>query len=178
MNIPEKACDYSFSVSDAKELLGAVLLPGDIRKLILKKYLKERGSEALVELFTQFIGMANSVIANNREVIEMELVTKDSMHPHTAEKINLPTLFGALNGVVIAAGVKQEKTCGGCAFRLGTPANQSPVTTCDADWCSHPDEVDFMCHEDLDDKGQPTKKCIGFAQERKKRKRLMETGAS
>ena len=70
------------------------------------------------------------------------------MHPQLAEKINLPTLFGALHGVVLAAGVKSDKTCGGCAFRLGTPANQSPITTGDADWYFHPGEGDCLCHED------------------------------
>lgn len=165
-----KATDYAISDDDARELLGVVTLPHEYRSMLLTKYAAERGTVALAELFSQFIGLANSVVANNREMAEMLLITEAKMHPHEAEKVNLPTLFGALNGVILARGVDQSKTCGGCAFRLGTCANQSPSTTCDADWCSD-GEVQFMCHEDLDPAGNPTQKCTGFTQARRSRRK-------
>ncbi|OWK35167.1 hypothetical protein FRUB_10009 [Fimbriiglobus ruber] len=95
------------------------------------------------------------MVENNREMAELLLITEGGLSPDEAAKANLPTLFGALGGILLTEGVDQAKTCGGCAFRLGTCANQSPSTTCDADWCSHPGEQDFMCHEDLDDQGNP-----------------------
>jgi hypothetical protein len=103
-------------------------------------------------------------------MIELLLIAEGGMHPHEAERVNLPTLFGAPNGVLLAQGVDQTKTCGGCAFRLGTCANQSPSTTCDADWCSG-GEDHFMCHEDLDEAGNPTRKCTGFTQARRSRRK-------
>lgn len=84
--------------------------------------------------------------------------------------------FGALSGISIAEGVDQAKTCGGCAFRVGTCANQSAITTGDADLCTHPGEGDFMCHEHLDAEGNPTRKCAGFTQARKGRIRRPSAG--
>lgn len=162
-----KAVDYSISVADSKELLGVVLLPHDIRAKVLDKYRKEHGAEALVNLFSQFIGLANSVVANSHDAIELFLIVEADFHPYQAEKINWPTLFGALNGVKLAEGVNQEKTCHGCACRLGSLANQSPSTTCDVDWCLA-DLDKFWCHEDLDEDGKPTKKCIGFETQKRR----------
>lgn len=165
-----KAIDYSIDEADTRELLGIVSLPADYRGMLLTKYVAEHGTAALAELFAQFIGLANSVVANNREMAELLLITEGGMTPNAAEQANLPTIFGALNGILLAEGVDQAKTCGGCAFRLGSCANQSPVTTCDADWCSD-GEDQFMCHEDLDDVGKPTRKCTGFTQARKSRRK-------
>jgi hypothetical protein len=156
--------DYDISICDAQALRGATLLPNWVRLAALKKYRKERGSDALLNLFSQFIGLANSVVENNRVMAELVLIAEGGINPYKAEKINLPTIHGALNGVVLAASVKQEKTCLGCAFRLGTPANQSPSTTVDAQSCVDDLDGDFMCHENLPSDGEPTRKCIGFAQ--------------
>lgn len=165
----DKATDYAISPDDARELMGVVTLPHEYRSMVLTNYAAEHGIIALAELFAQFIGLANSVVANNREMLELHLICAHGEYPESAAKLNLPTLFGALNGVALAASVDQTKTCGGCAFRLGTPANQSPVTTCDAGWCSD-GEVEFWCHEDLDAKGKPRRKCVGFTQARKRRR--------
>jgi len=156
--------DYDLSVAEAKKLLGAVLLPHEFRMMVLEKYFATHGTRALANLCSQLIGLSNSVVANNREMIEIILTVEGDMHPHSAEKANLPTLFGALNGIVIAQGVDQKKTCAGCAYRIGTPANQSPATTCDADWCDKGGDEDFLCHMNLDDKGEPRGLCAGHAQ--------------
>jgi hypothetical protein len=158
------AVDYTITRPDAENLRGIVLLPADIRQMALKKYVERHGVGDLIALFSQFIGLANSVVANNREMVEIILITEGGMWPNSAEQANLPTIFGALNGVVIADGIDQSKLCEGCAFRVGTSANQSPVTTCDADWQSHPGNANFMCHMDMDNEGQPKKACAGFAQ--------------
>ena len=124
-------CDYQLSDADASELKGIVLLPADIRRQLLVNYVSDRGQAALLNLFVQFIGAANSVVKNCREMAELLLVCEGT-HPHDAEKINMPTLFGAMQGVVLANSCDPTGLCEGCAYRLGTPANQCEATTCDA----------------------------------------------
>jgi hypothetical protein len=139
-----------------------VLLPFDLRVQLLQQYLTKHGVDALTQLFAQFIGMANSVVANNREMAELVLISEGNVHPHTAEKINLPTLFGAAMGAKNSLGIAQGPLCIGCAYRIGSAANQSPVTTIDAQSCKEDGEK-FMCHENLDGSGKPTKLCVGHA---------------
>lgn len=152
-----RAIDYTLTDEQSDALAGAVLLPADLRRTLFAKMPKA----TLVELFAQFIGLANSVVANNREMIELAGIISGELHPERAHHINLPTIFGALQGVKLANAAATDKVCGGCAYRLGTPANQSPVTTCDADWCDKGSGYDFMCHEDLDDGGNPKHICRG-----------------
>lgn len=166
------ATDYAMSDHEADQLKGIALLPHDIRREALALYASSHGRDALINLFSQFIGMANSVVANSREMAELLLITEGKLHPYEAEKVNTPTIFGALCGVSLANGVNQKKTCGGCAYRLGTMANQSPSTTSDADWCIEDgwhgaQPYDFLCHERLDEKGNPTTVCLGHAQRKK-----------
>lgn len=164
--------EYEIGHAALDALMGAAVLPVAIRRTILDRLLSDLGREGFVDAFANFIGLANSVVANNREMIEVILLTEGRMYPAQAEKANLPTIFGALNGLKIAAGIDPAKTCAGCAFRVGTPANQSPSTTVDAEWCGHPGESDFMCHmEGLDERGEPTEGCAGWAQLRAARKR-------
>lgn len=58
--------------------------------------------------------------------------------------------------------VNPRGTCPGCAYRLGTPANTSPVTTSDAIYCRQ-ELSRFYCHADLDDQGNPVRTCVGHA---------------
>jgi hypothetical protein len=167
---PPRETLYSLTRDEASMLAGACGLPVDVRAVIFEKYAMRHGVAALTNLFAQFMGLANSVVANNRDALEIFGIVHCNLGPYEAEKINLPTIFGACNGAMLAGGMEQEGLCGGCAFRLGTHANQSPVTTCDADWCSHPGEANFFCHEELDEKGEPVKACVGFARLRAKRK--------
>lgn len=159
---------YDFGKPDLEMLLGAVGLPADVRRDVLAAHFAKRHKEGAVEVLNQFISLAARVVENNREMIELFLITEGDMHPHTAEKINLPTLFGALNGLILAEGIDQSRVCKGCAYRVGTPANTSPVTTCDADWQQKQDDM-FWCHEHITIEGKPTRKCTGFLQHRKHR---------
>lgn len=154
--------DYAIDPDDAKMLAGASLLPADIRTLILRKIGADRGHEAVVELFAQFIGLSNSVAANCREMTEEHLTIAGAVHPDRTPDINMPTVFSALMGVLLAEGVDEAGTCRGCAFRRGSVANQSPSTTTDADWCLEGDDR-FMCHEEFNEAGDPTRKCVGFS---------------
>lgn len=154
--------DYEFSKTDVSALAGATLLPDEFRREILRRYVAIHGIEELIRLFSNFIGMANSVVASNREMIELEGIVQGLVHPDRAGQLNLPTIFGAFNGISIAQ--KPTKAmCHGCAFRKGTPANQSPCTTIDAKDSLDGEVGEFMCHVKLDAKGKPKHKCTGAA---------------
>lgn len=168
--LEQRAREYAFSTDDAADLKGAVLLPLDVRKQLLTMYGDKHGDAALVNLFAQFIGLANSVIENANESLWLLGITKGGLSEREAEQINTPTLFGALQGVELAARVDQSKTCQGCAFRLGTLANQSPSTTSDVHWCLGDDDR-FMCHEHLDAGGTPNTLCVGYQQVMKRKAR-------
>ena len=161
-----EACDYRMADAEAEYLRAVVLLPHGSRADLLTRYAVEHGHAAAINLFSQVIGMANSVIENNREMIELLGIIEGGEHPYRVEQYNLPTLVGALAGVPLANSIDQRKVCHSCAYRLGAPANQSPVTTIDAAYCSS-DEITFLCHEDVDEKGNPTHLCRGHAQRMK-----------
>lgn len=157
----EPHVDYRISAADAHELAGAVLLPADLRRQVLEKMAAQRDPATMLDLFAQVLGMANAVAENCRAMVELILI-EHGEHPHTAEQANLPTMFGALQGVVLAATVNPRGTCAGCAYRLGTPANTSPVTTSDAIYCRQ-ELSRFYRHADLDDQGNPVRTCVGHA---------------
>lgn len=168
------ATDYAFTSDDARALAAIAQAPINARRHLLNLWRATEGPDHILELFAQFIGMANSVVANNREMVEIILTVEGGMHPYSAEQANLPTITGALAGARLAQGVDEALLCHGCAFRVGTPANQSPVTTIDADLCADPGSDLFQCHEDVDARGRPHKACAGFAQLRARRKRGAE----
>ncbi|MFG0381062.1 hypothetical protein ACF8C6_08865 [Pseudomonas sp. zbq_18] len=155
----QSATDYLIAPADALELSGATLLPFDLRRKVLARMAAQRDQGAMLDLFAQVLGMANAVVENCRIMTEL-ILTEEGMHPHTAEKANLPTMYGALQGVLLADGVSQKGTCAGCAYRLGTPANTSPITTSEASHCQR-ELMQFNCHLRLDKEGQPTKACAG-----------------
>jgi len=105
--------------------------------------------------------MANAVAENCRSMTELILI-EEGMHPHSAEKANLPTMFGALQGVILADGVDPRGTCASCAYRLGTPANTSPITTTEASYCQS-ELQKFFCHAEFNEAGEPIKQCVGHA---------------
>lgn len=158
---------YSITPTDADMLLGAAMVPGELRAFLLRQYADNHGTEALIGLFGEFIGLTHRLAAAAEEAATVILIT-EGLDPHEAERVNTPTLMGALQGIMLADGVDRSKTCGGCAFRLGTVANMSPCTTADAADCVPASGSMFMCHENMDEKGKPTKACAGWAQARNK----------
>lgn len=55
-----------------------------------------------------------------------------------------------------------RQRCQSCAFRAGTIPNGCPETVMDA-LKAAVEGVPFYCHQDLDDKGHPTRWCSGWA---------------
>jgi hypothetical protein len=168
--IIKNACDYSFDPKMADILSGVVMSPCATRTELLEKIQSKIGVAGFAELFANFIGLANSTLKNSDEMIDIILIVQGIRHPDKSEdRANLPSIFGALRGVIMADGIDASKVCGGCAFRLGTPANQSPITTTEAHDCVGDDGGrHFQCHEELDRRGQPFKACAGYAQSIKK----------
>lgn len=155
-------CEYSMEKSDASSLAGMAQLDLAGRRSALEVYLKIHGQRRLVEFTAQLIGMANSVAENCAEMSDQVLIEECGVHPDRFTSVNLPTLIGACQGVMIANKCDPAGACHGCAYRLGSIANQSPITTCDAEFMAH-DRKGFMCHAHLDAEGEPTKVCVGHA---------------
>jgi hypothetical protein len=155
-------CDYSMSRDDATDLAGIAQFNLAMRREALTAYLQRNGPQRLVEFLAQFIGMANSVAENCKEMSDQVLIEECGVHPDRFESVNLPSIIGACQGVLIASKCNPKGACYGCAYRLGSIANQSPITTCDAEFMAH-DRKGFMCHAHLDELGEPTKVCIGHA---------------
>lgn len=160
------ATDHNIHVDLAKELRAIAAVPMDHRRLALRRLSAKIGNAAMVDLFGEFIGLANQVAFNACEQAKDLLVLQGHVWPHEAERVNMPSVLGALNGIVLSASVDPGPLCGGCAFRAGTVANQCLPTTEDADYCSTPGERPFLCHEAVDEHGNAISACRGFAQRR------------
>lgn len=169
----DRSRQYSLTREDAVDLGGMSSMPVDLREEVIIGLMKRRGQKAVIRMFANFMGLANSVVANMRDAIEVYAIVEGDMHPHSAEQLNLPDIFGACNGAGLTDRIDQSKLCDTCAFRLGTIANQCAPTTCDADYCAHPGERPFLCHEHEEGE-EPSKACAGFAQLRARRKPLAE----
>lgn len=159
--MPEN-CIYSMTPSDAADIANIALLDLPMRRKCLSYYLEKHGSQCLVELFAQFIGMANSVAENCAEMSDQVLIEECGVHPDKFASVNLPTIIGACQGVMIASKCNPAGACHGCAYRLGSIANQSPIATCDAEFMAN-EQKGFLCHAYLDDQGEPTRACVGHA---------------
>lgn len=160
------ATDHNIHPDLAMELRAIAAVPMDLRRPALRRLAARIGTRAMADLFGEFIGLANQVARNAREQAEAMLVLQGHVWPHEAERVNMPCVLGALNGLVLAAGIDPGPLCGGCAFRAGTVANQCLPTTEDADYCSSPGERPFLYHEAVDEHGNAISACRGFAQRR------------
>lgn len=155
------AVDYEMTRSQVDALRSLLTLPAQARRDAISAYCRDHSRVAVYDLFAQFIGMANAVVANNREMIEQYLICDKGEYPHSASKINLPTILGACKGVTLAAKTKCTKPCDSCAFRVGTPANQSDITTSDAEHAMD-NGKEFWCHESEDERGNCQAVCRGY----------------
>jgi hypothetical protein len=147
--------------------MGVVGLPREFRIKALEVFARDRGKLGLLLAFADFIGLANQVVDNSRNMVELILMIEGGMSDREAERANLPTMFGALSGIKLAIDPPLPEMCHGCAYRQGSAANQSPSTSCDADWCANPGEPKFLCHAELNDNLEPYKTCAGFLHKRK-----------
>jgi hypothetical protein len=162
-SVGDAATKYNLTDAEAELVAALALIPADVRVDLLRRHADKHGAEAVLRLFAQVVGAANSVIANCREMAELHAVVSGIIHPERAHQLNMPTLAGAMAGVKLANTVKPKSLCEGCAYRLGTPANQSPPTVEDAGWSVDCNE-DFLCHVRVDELERPSQVCAGHAQ--------------
>ena len=154
--------EYMMAPTVALEL--AEIVQNDLvgRIELLTKFLNRREGKSLIEIFAQFIGLANSVVENCAAMSDQVLIEECRVHPDKFTSVNMPTILGAFQGVVLASGCEPAGACHGCAYRLGSIANQSPIATSDAAYMAF-NSKGFMCHAHTDDAGEPTRVCVGHA---------------
>jgi hypothetical protein len=147
------ATNYQIEKAEAVYLLAALKgeapafdLPADVANSLLMELLK----------------LAKSLADNSREWLEMAAVIHGDIHPYQAEKLNAPTLEGALSHLAMLPAVDCKKACPTCAFRNGSPANQVEATADDILMCLDTGE-DFMCHWNNDVPSATKRVCAGFA---------------
>ncbi|MFJ5297437.1 hypothetical protein ACIQAL_13040 [Pseudomonas sp. NPDC088368] len=158
--------EYRMSPRVALELAGIVQFDPAKRVELLAEFLERNGEHNLIEFFSQFIGMANSVVANCAEMSDQVLIEECGVHPDRFTSVNMPTIIGACQGVVLASLCDPKGACHGCAYRLGSIANQSPIATSDAAYKAH-DPKGFLCHAYMDETGEPRRACVGHAKANK-----------
>jgi len=166
----ENETDYNLTPSQAKTI--AIMLAcekSDAKEYLQKYFAKDGGINEAIDLLVEFSRMAESVNKNTADALELFLITEKGYYPWEAEKLNLPSLMGACRGVTGALGVNQSKVCHGCACKLGSHANQSLVTQYDLTSSIEEREEPFLCHEEIGENGEVSKKCRGYAQHLKRK---------
>lgn len=143
--------DYELSPQQAEWLKAVILLPREMRVEALNKFSGNFGSLGVLLAFADFIGLANSVIAHGASFLP-NMVRASGVEWPEGKGLNLPTIFGALEGIGIANHAKEM--CHDCAFRQGTAPNQTTNTIYDTEYCAT-----FLCHIKPD---QPA--CAGWIQ--------------
>lgn len=168
--LPGDSTDTAYRLTPAEAAFLAALVavsPAERVHSMRRMVASGLGVGGLVRLFSTFVSVAQSVVANNRALIETALVAHGE-DPHTIGRVNLPCLLGALSGAILAADIEQDGLCSGCAYRLGTPANQCAPTLNDAIESSVPGTNAFWCHEELRANGDPVRKCRGSLRARRR----------
>tara|TARA_A100001391_G_scaffold169507_2_gene130384 strand:- start:381 stop:926 length:546 start_codon:yes stop_codon:yes gene_type:complete len=132
---------------------------------ILLRYAVKESAEALLELFVDLAELSEQVVENGKQHAIDLLIQETDLHPYSAEKLNYPSLKGALVGLKAVERVPahaRERPCLGCAYRAGTVANQCFDTQQDTDSVLESSHS-FLCHARGTDEatGEPTKPCIG-----------------
>ena len=153
----------------ARQALQAVVFTEEreARVEALLRFGAEAGARPLLELVADLVTLADEVIDNGREHAVDLLIQETDLHPYSADKLNYPSLKGALIGLEAAERVPdhaRERVCHGCAYRAGSVANQCFTTQSDADSVLENGEA-FLCHaRGIDDvSGEPTRPCIGHS---------------
>ncbi|WP_371436360.1 hypothetical protein [Polaromonas sp.] len=139
-----KPGEYGWIPEKAAALLGS-MPKGELVDTVL----------ALTERFVM------AVTAMREETITLA-ICEFGMHPHEAEKLNLPTMLGSLAGLGLPA-IDAANACATCAFRQGSCANQCPATVSDALGCIESKGSPFFCHEGVATGTDPKRVCRGYA---------------
>ena len=98
---PEKT-HYALASSAAGELKGIIEQPFEVRKELLRRYARERGTEALLDLFAQFIGIVRDSampnVGEGKEVAE----NRQSMRPERGLSLRTSTTLLLITFVALS----------------------------------------------------------------------------
>lgn len=110
----------------------------------------------------QSLGMANSVVQNCQKAAELFVSKNTDVHPYITAQMNLPTMLGAcmIASLNAKCHLLPSGACHGCAYRIGSVANQSESATDNAAYALI-DRAGFMCHVELDNEDEPVRACEG-----------------
>lgn len=147
---------YSIGTADAVYLLA--ILKGE--------KVPEWSDVDLKNLLIQVCKLADSISGNCRDWLELAAIVHGNAHPYQAEKLNVPTLLGALSSAIVVPRVDDSECCATCAFRVGSPANQTEAVAQDVMLTLESGEM-FYCHDGDD---APKHPCRGFVEAVKRRK--------
>lgn len=148
---------------EARELGWIVEAEGARREELIGRYLGEHGAAGLVGLFFEFVEVAKRLERGQREWMERECEYLGLVAPGQGMDMNLPTVAGAVAGLEFAVEPAVAGMCVGCAFRLGSGANQSLSTVTDAEACVRDGRL-FLCHEVVDGSGRAVRACSGWVE--------------
>lgn len=132
----------------------------------------DRTSDDLKELLVEVCKMSQTLSLNCREWLETAGIVHAGLHPYTAEKLNVPTLEGALAAAITVPLVPQDcDMCHSCAFRVGSSPNQTEAVAADILECLT-EGRSFHCHDydENDPEAGPRPLCKGFLQALKQQK--------
>ncbi len=119
-----------------------------------------RSNDDLKNLLLNVCKLAESISTNCRDWLETAAIIHGDIHPYSTEKLNIPTLLGALSSAVTVPRVDISNCCATCAFRVGSIANQTEAVAQDVLLALENGEV-FYCH---DGEGAPKIACHGFVE--------------
>lgn len=146
---------YSISHADAVYLL-ALMVGGKV---------PDRTNDDLKKLLAEVCNLSKAISDNCRDWLETAAIIHGHIHPHSAEKLNVPTLLGALSSAITVPRVDDSACCATCAFRVGSVANQTEAVAQDVMLALESGEA-FYCHHGDD---APKYRCRGFLEAMKKR---------
>lgn len=104
---------------------------------VFKEYLQRNDKEEPAVIIANILAMSQSVISNISDELERELISSGKMS--NDQRLNMPSLAGAAMGSKMA---NTEKGKCGCAFKLGSFANQCEATVFSAGLGD-----EFFCHQ-------------------------------
>lgn len=155
--------DYDFTIDQLEALADAIFMP-DIKRLdVLYANFQHLDKMDLIKIMDNMIAMALSVAHNNVQVFKNVIVETGVELTKLHDRPNLPSFPGAILGALLATRCEKDAPmCSGCAFRKGSPANQSD-TVLGAAHCAEMGAEDvFWCHHNLDQTGDATQICQGW----------------
>jgi hypothetical protein len=153
---------YKPDNAGAEALAALSVLSYEDRLSQIKRLRREHGIEWVLRLFNDTIGMANSVTDNSHEMVKFVALMNADLHQQDVDKISLPSMLGAAMGAAAAALCEDVKVCDGCAFKIGSIANQCVPTQADVRHITA-DDGRFLCHVDGLEGDKPTQACKGWA---------------